>query len=412
MDICQDYSSDEDEEKAISKKALVSNMCELGDENSKDKTVSSLEWANKLQETLLVGYTEPTTFYNKSGLVEIWSLAKKEAPTYTISCQTQITTSIFHMFKPNIILCGTSTGQILQYDTRSKPIPFSSTQLDLGTVQKGSDKGSEKAADAYKSHAFPISCLAMLGSENNANIISISGDGALCMWSMANMLKPLYRIELLNKAPEYRSKEEQEVLILSKCLSENHPKKMIIGSEDGNAYEVSTAESDEGDSVLKIFKGHKGPVNSIEYHPFVSDSNNDFSDIFLTSSSDWTSKLWSISGDDLPIVSFDCNDDCIYASKWHPTNPSVFVTGDGTGKMHFWDLNKDWGSATYEIALNNSPVISKLSWSDDGKRLAAGRNDGKVSVYGAGKDLLNVKAEDYTKFKNVLNEMRLSRKVE
>ena len=170
----------------------MNTICELGDQAAEGKTVSSLEWSNKEHDTLLIGYTDPLSFYNKSGLVEIWSMNKREAPEYTISCQTEITTSIFHKFKPKIIVCGTSTGQILQYDTREKPIPFSSTQLDLGTVQKSSE--------GYKSHSFPISCLEMTGTENNANIISISGDGSLCMWSVSNMMKPLYRIDILNKA--------------------------------------------------------------------------------------------------------------------------------------------------------------------------------------------------------------------
>lgn len=346
-----------------------------------------------------MGFTDPLGFYDKSGLVQLWSLTNRKAPEYQISCQTEIVCSMFHIFKKNIIICGTSTGQILQYDTRQKPIPFSSTPLDLGMNSKPSEE--------YKSHSFPLSCVLMTGTEISPNILSLSGDGVLCTWSTSNMMKPMSRIELLNN--EYRSHEEKEVLVLSKSLSQNHPKKMLIGSEDGNAYEISTSENDEKENILKIFKAHKGPINSIEYHPFVQDNENDFSDLFITSSSDWTNKLWSVTEDESLLCSFDVNDDCIYCSKWHPTNPSVFVTGDGCGKIHFWDLNRDRDVPTYEISLSEAKVVSKLAWNEDGKKLAAGRDDGKITIYGAGKDLLNVKNEDLTKFKHVISDIKRNR---
>jgi dynein intermediate chain len=76
----------------------------------------------------------------------------------------------------------------------------------------------------------------------------------------------------------------------------------------------------------------------------------DFSDLFLTSSVDWTVKLWrakslakpsTTSQTVTPIYSFDEADDYVYDVKWHPAHPAVFASVDGSGKFDLWNLNMD-----------------------------------------------------------------------
>ena len=86
-------------------------------------------------------------------------------------------------------------------------------------------------------------------------------------------------------------------------------------------------------------------------------------------------------------MTFDVNDDYVYDARWHPTNASLFATVDGTGKLDFWDLNKD-----VEVPINRYEVgknaCNKLSWSQDGKRLAVGDINGKITI-------LNIEKEVY-----------------
>jgi dynein intermediate chain len=76
----------------------------------------------------------------------------------------------------------------------------------------------------------------------------------------------------------------------------------------------------------------------------------DFSDLFLTSSVDWTTKLWraksltkpSTTAQQIaPLYSFDEADDYVYDVKWHPSHPALFGTVDGSGKFDLWNLNMD-----------------------------------------------------------------------
>jgi dynein intermediate chain len=103
------------------------------------------------------------------------------------------------------------------------------------------------------------------------------------------------------------------------------------------------------------------------------------------------------------------NDDYVYDAKWHPTNPSLFSSADGTGKLDFWDLNKDVEVPTYRYDMGKT-VLNKLSWSQDGKRLAVGDFMGRVSILSIEKELYSSKAEDSIKFDKVITTAKNNKK--
>ena len=93
----------------------------------------------------------------------------------------------------------------------------------------------------------------------------------------------------------------------------------------------------------------------------------------MTSSFDWTIKLWSsrlqnemqltvnaplsytlcptnsltLSLSSLqskvgtPLCSFDNNSEYVYDVQWSPVHPAVFTSADGEGKLDFWNINTD-----------------------------------------------------------------------
>ena len=126
-----------------------------------------------------------------------------------------------------------------------------------------------------------------------------------------------------------------------------------VGTEEGSVYRANRydrANSKAGVQSDDIYRGHAGPVTGIHFHP--SSGSIDFSDLFLTSSVDWTVKLWrtrggksaaagSSVGPVAAIQSFEEADDYVFDVKWHPNHPAVFGTVDGTGKFDLWNLNQD-----------------------------------------------------------------------
>jgi dynein intermediate chain len=137
-----------------------------------------------------------------------------------------------------------------------------------------------------------------------------------------------------------------------------------IGTEEGSVYQANRynrASSKAGLSSAPddIYRGHSGPITGIHFHP--SSGSIDFSDLFLTSSVDWTVKLWRTKATSStsaptksapersdknapgisPLTSFEEADDYVFDAKWHPNHPAMFGTVDGSGKFDLWNLNHD-----------------------------------------------------------------------
>lgn len=124
-----------------------------------------------------------------------------------------------------------------------------------------------------------------------------------------------------------------------------------VGTEEGNVYQANRydrAGAKAGLNQYDVYKGHSGPVMGLHFHPLVGPV--DFSDLFLTSSVDWTVKLWrakslakpsTTAHTIAPIYSFDEADDYVYDVKWHPAHPATFGTVDGSGQFDVWNLNVD-----------------------------------------------------------------------
>lgn len=125
----------------------------------------------------------------------------------------------------------------------------------------------------------------------------------------------------------------------------------MVGTEEGNIYQANRydrAGAKAGLNQFDVYKGHGGPVMALHFHPLAGPV--DFSDLFLTSSVDWTVKLWrskSLSKPSTapqiinPIYSFEEADDYVYDVKWHPAHPAMFGTVDGSGRFDLWNLNVD-----------------------------------------------------------------------
>lgn len=61
----------------------------------------------------------------------------------------------------------------------------------------------------------------------------------------------------------------------------------------------------------------------------------------LTSSFDWTVKLWSPKFKTEPLITFESSDDYVYDVSWNRANPSLFTAVDGEGYIDLWDISKD-----------------------------------------------------------------------
>ena len=181
-----------------------------------------------------------------------------------------------------------------------------------------------------------------------------------------------------------------------------------MGAEDGGIYRVLVHGSNAGVQVRK--EAHSAPVTALSFHPSAPGSRF-LSSLVISSSMDWTVKLWSHdrNGPEKALHTFDHGTSYVYDVQWSPTHPAVFASIDGAGMVHLWDLNADMEQAveTVDVTKDNgvedesarsSVPLCRLHWSADGKRLVVGDEEGNVRVLELAAELANPKREAWTKF--------------
>ncbi len=408
------YYDEEETDVDMSKKNYITqqftfNSNEDNNEISetKGRIVLSLDWCLKQPDLLLSSFTGSEDTHFQSGLIQLLSITNKKTD-YIINYQTELSSAIFHTSNPKLVIGGSATGQVLLWDTKSKPFPIAKTPLNLealsenrylrdGKEKDGYDAEKDKKERAKRGVCQKVVSLCCMSRDPNI-IYSLTSDGVLSLWSLSNFSKPLLRIELVIK--EQNRPEFNQLGVLGVGYNPTMANSILIGSDDYNIYNVSTIDNENNENIINTYSSHGGPVYSVDMHPSSQEGLIDHSDLFLSSSADWTTRLWSTSSTKGPLWVFDQSNDYIYTCKWHPINPSVFVTGDGDGFIDYWDLNreKEYPIFRYDV---QAPV-NKLSWSYDGKKLAVGDCDGKISIFNCDKDVYTVRNEEFSKFDRVV----------
>ncbi|VDP80528.1 unnamed protein product [Echinostoma caproni] len=142
-------------------------------------------------------------------------------------------------------------------------------------------------------HTHPVKSVMVVGTQNAHSLISISSDGKLCSWSLEMLSQPNQYMELM-----YR--QTRTVGASCMCFLHHDVDHFLVGSEDGRVYTGSRHENKAG--VTESFEGHQAYVTSVSAH--TTEGPVDFSHLFLTSSFDWSVKLWSTKVKQ-PLLSFN-----------------------------------------------------------------------------------------------------------
>ena len=205
--------------------------------------------------------------------------------------------------------------------------------------------------------------LSVVGSTNSHSIVTVSSDGKLCKWDTSQLLKPAESMQIsYHKRGGTGIKED--VVIMSMARADASPETVYMGSENGHIYKSFTdernmskdavkrypPESDENASLgsassirdadisrrrrhhnRRRVDGHFGPVTAMDFHPgaFGLSRFYDSSELMLSSSVDWTCKLWDLKKSPLPLCEFQCTNDYVLDVKWSPKHPAVFAASDG-----------------------------------------------------------------------------------
>ncbi|MCJ1385945.1 hypothetical protein MMC17_009070 [Xylographa soralifera] len=432
-----DLSDDDDEGYGSlrgKKGRRVREIAQFYDERwSKKRMISDINFSPKFPELLLASYTKNLAApQDPSGLVQVWNLHLHSRPEYTFHSTSDILTAKFSPFHPSLILGGSYSGQVLLWDTRSRSaLPVQKTPLT------GASAGG---------HAHPIYSIDIVGTQNANNIISCSTDGVVCGWTVDMLSQPQEYLELMNPPPT----KTEDLSPTCMVFPPSDPTSFIVGTEEGTIYpchRYDRAGAKAGVDTRLRYKGHAAPVMSLSFHP--ARGPLDLSDLLLTSSLDWTVKLWKVrvsssaaaasaitpssstfastlpggSASNVqeihPIMEF-AREDVVYDARWSPHKPAVFALVDGAGSLEVWDLMYDVEVPAAKVTPSaNKKVaglagaylpksLNKVSWDEkEGKRLAVGGAGGLVTVFEAGTELSGeaVKTEEWAGVKRLVGRL-------
>ncbi|XP_064548725.1 cytoplasmic dynein 1 intermediate chain isoform X21 [Drosophila montana] len=384
VDIYTDYIGCGDNEEANDERSharLSMNRVFYDERWSKNRCITSMDWSTHFPELVVASYHSNDESPNEpDGVVMVWNTKfKKQTPEDVFHCQSAVMSTCFAKFNPNLILGGTYSGQIVLWDNRvQKRTPIQRTPLSAAA------------------HTHPVYCLQMVGTQNAHNVISISSDGKLCSWSLDMLSQPQDTLEL-------QQRQSKAIAITCMAFPANEINSLVMGSEDGYVYSASRHGLRSG--VNEVFERHLGPITGISTH--YNQSSPDFGHLFLTSSIDWTIKLWSLK-DTKPLYSFEDNSDYVMDVAWSPVHPALFAAVDGSGRLDLWNLNQDTEVPTASVVVDNAPALNRVSWTPSGLHVTIGDESGKLYVYDVAEHLALPSRDEWSRFNATLNELKMN----
>ena len=170
----------------------------------------------------------------------------------------------------------------------------------------------------------------------------------------------------------------------------------LFDSQKRGDFHLFCFRAAENQPVVTPIKAHDGPISAIHCHPNQVNRKlpNQITNLCLSSSYDWSCKLWDIKVCDslllwhliffrqtnTSICNFEAPQDYVYDVQWSTVHPAVFACSDGEGKIYIYNLMKDFESPVADIKVSDT-AVSKIRWSKDGQQLLAGDSNGTVKIF-------------------------------
>eukprot|EP00040_Diaphanoeca_grandis_P028610 m.166042 g.166042 ORF g.166042 m.166042 type:complete len:854 (-) comp31412_c0_seq2:421-2982(-) len=147
------------------------------------------------------------------------------------------------------------------------------------------------------------------------------------------------------------------------------PLMYLIGSEDGVVYKCSCSYSEQS---LDTFVGHSGPVYAIKWSPFTPN-------VFLTCSADWTLRIWD-EKTNTTLKVLQPSTTAVTDCAWSPRTPTVLAAVSNSG-LAIWDLGvKDFDPIITLSSKTLKACPTTVLFSNTANAVTYGDDQGRIFV--------------------------------
>jgi len=350
------------------------------------------------------------------GGVALWSMVTGK-PEFRFSAPSAVLVARFHPFDSHIIIGGCTNGLVVLWDMRAKGINKENPIMRSSLSGQG--------------HKYPIRSMSVVGTEMSHELVTCSADGTICHWDIAGssaLAEPMRCSVVKSCSKQHLGRRADSAVsaltypVDASCLvfgqgTTTNPyesRKVFIGTQEGGLVESLLPVSDAAGAEL--VSGHEGVITGMQMNP---SHGKGFRDLLLTSSVDWTVKLWSTTqgiagGGGKPLLEFrNTTYDYVVDVQWSPINPCVFATITSGCDLVLWNIahstvdcsgilklcvdNKQATSLGYSQRLQPR-TLNRMQWSADGRRILCADSQGTVHVVSVSEAAAVARAGDEGRF--------------
>ena len=310
------------------------------------KHVTALCWNPEYDDLFAVGYGSYDFMKQGSGVICCYSLKNPSHPEYSFTTETGVMCLDFHPQHSSLLAVGCYDGTVMIFDIRNKYACDENTLCSLYCVNLRTllcvviDDHAHRHLGcmcihacrcmmrarisvfmciyAYRlnkpifystvktgKHTDPVwqVCWQEEDLAKNLNFFSISSDGRVTLWTMSKSelqytdVMELKLTGIANSGSEEGGEETSLVGLAGGCSFDFHATSehlFIVGTEEGKIHKCSKAYNSQ---YLDTYNGHYMSVYAVNWNKF-------HPKVFLSSSADWTVKVWDHTQKQ-PLMSFD-----------------------------------------------------------------------------------------------------------
>ena len=326
-------------------------------EKTKRKQVTALCWNPKYHDLFAVGYGSYDFMRQGSGVICCYSLKNTFHPEFMFSTEAGVMALDFHPLHESLLAVGCYDGTVMVFDVRNK----TNRPIYSSSIRTG------KHTDPVWQVHWQEEDLA-----KELNFFSISTDGQVASWIMSkNELKmePVTQLKLVAAVKDDPDEVNLSGLAGGCCFDFNKHNEhlFIVGTEEGKIHKCSKAYSGQ---YLETYQGHHMAIYALKWNPF-------HPRVFMSCSADWTVKIWD-HNIPTPLLSFDLGN-AVGDICWSPYSSSTFAAVTSDGKVHVFDLAMNKHEALCEQKVVKRAKLTHVLFNQTEPILVVGDDRGAVN---------------------------------